>query len=257
MLTINDIRSRLATDTFGRELRVYESLGSTNDTAKELAAQGAPEGTVVVALDQRKGRGRQDRSWISEPGKNLTFSVVLRPRIPAEILGLVSLYASAAVAAAVSSLSARTAGCKWPNDVVVGGKKISGILCEATINGSTAGAVVAGIGVNVNQREYPAEIAGTATSIALETGAETGLAAALAALLASLESLYRPADPGWPATVVAEWTARNVVLGSRVEADLGTSRISGIARSVTPSGALRIETPGGTVDLAAGDVHLV
>jgi BirA family biotin operon repressor/biotin-[acetyl-CoA-carboxylase] ligase len=256
-MTSDDIRARLTTTTFGRDLRVYESLGSTNDRAKDLAARGAPEGTVVVALDQTKGRGRQERSWVSEPGKNLTFSVVLRPRMPAEFLGVISLYASAAVAAAVSSLSGRPAGCKWPNDVVVGGKKISGILCESTISGSTAGAVIAGIGVNVNQREFPAALASGATSIALESGSDADLAASLCELLGALESFYRPGDPDWPASVVAEWTARNVVIGSRVEAEHGPSRVSGIARSVTPSGALRIETAGGMIDIAAGDVHLV
>lgn len=256
-MTADDIRARLTTATFGRELRVFGSLGSTNDAARELAAEGAPEGTVVVALDQTKGRGRQDRSWTSEPGKNLTFTVVLRPGIPAEYLGVISLFASAAVAAAVTSLCGKDAGCKWPNDVVVGGRKISGILCESTITGSTAGAVVAGIGLNVNQRNFPAPLAGNATSIALERGSDADLAAALGEVLAALESLYRPGEPGWPASMAAEWTARNVVLGSRVEAERGPVRVSGIARSVTSSGALRIETDGGTVDLAAGDVHLV
>jgi BirA family biotin operon repressor/biotin-[acetyl-CoA-carboxylase] ligase len=256
-MTADDIRAQLTTTTFGRDVRVFGSLGSTNDTARELAAGGAPEGTVVVALDQTDGRGRQDRLWVSEPGKNLTFSVVLRPGIPAEYLGVISLFASAAVASALTPMCGRDAGCKWPNDVVVGGRKICGILCESTITGSTAGAVIAGIGVNVNQRNFPAALAGGATSIAVERGSDADLAASLCGILAALESLYRPGDPGWPASMAAEWTARNVVLGSRVEAERGSSRVSGIARSVTPSGALRIETGGGTIDLAAGDVHLV
>jgi len=256
-MTRDDILGRLTTATFGRHLHFFESLGSTNDTAKDLASQGAPEGTVVVALDQTNGRGRQERSWLSEPGKNLTFSIVLRPAIAAEFLGVVSLYAAAAVAGAVSSLSGKRAGCKWPNDVVVGGKKVSGILCESTISGSRVESVVAGIGVNVNQRGFPPSIAAAATSIALERGADAPLPDALCALLASLESLYRPADSGWPAAAVAAWTASNVVLGSRVEAERGRTRVSGIARSVTPWGALRIDTGDGTLDPAAGDVHLV
>jgi BirA family biotin operon repressor/biotin-[acetyl-CoA-carboxylase] ligase len=256
-MTSDEILAGLTTSTFGRQLHVHASLGSTNDRAKKLASQGAPEGSVVVALDQTNGRGRQERSWISEPGKNLTFSVILRPRIRAELLGVVSLYAAAATAAAVSALAGKRAGCKWPNDVVIGGKKVSGILCESTITGTGVEAVIAGIGVNVNQREFPPSIASGATSIALESGSDTDLAAALRGLLESLESLYRPADNDWPGSVLEAWTARNVILGSRVEARRGASMVTGIARSVTPTGALRIETDAGPLDLSAGDVHLL
>jgi BirA family biotin operon repressor/biotin-[acetyl-CoA-carboxylase] ligase len=256
-MTTDEILARLTTKTFGRNLHLFPSLGSTNDKARELASGGAPEGSVVIALDQTNGRGRQDRSWVSEPGKNLTFSVVLRPRIPAGFLGVVSLYAAAATAAAVSSLAGKPAGCKWPNDVVIGGRKVSGILCESTITGTGVGAVIAGIGVNVNQREFPPAISGVATSIALERGPDADLAAALCALLESLESLYAPSESSWPAAVVSAWTARNVVLGSRVEAERSAGRITGIARSVTATGALRIDTDAGPVDVSAGDVHLV
>lgn len=255
-MNAESVISRLATKTFGRRIEVHGSLGSTNDEAKRLAAAGAPEGTVVVALEQRAGRGRQDRTWIAEPGKNLTFSIVLRPGLPADRLGVIPLFASAAVASRVSAVCGKPAGCKWPNDVLVSGRKISGILCESTITGTRAASVVVGIGLNVNQVEFPAAIAGDATSIALETGSESDLPGTLASLLGDLESAWRPEDPGWPGAVVGEWTRRNVVLGKLVEVVRGATTIAGVAREVTEAGTLRIETGGGAVEVAAGDVHL-
>ncbi len=250
------IERHLATKSFGRPLRIFDSLGSTNDEAKRLAAAGAPEGTVVVAIEQRAGRGRQDRTWHAEPGKNLTFSIILRPRIDPASLGIVSLFASVAVANTVSALSGKRAGCKWPNDVLLGGKKISGILCESVISGRVAEQVIVGIGLNVNQRDFPGGLAARSTSLLLETGSAFDLPAALAALLGDLEALYRPAAPDWPGTVVAEWTLRNVILGTGVEVRVGPDTIAGIARSVRPTGALCIESGGRIIEVTAGDVHL-
>jgi BirA family biotin operon repressor/biotin-[acetyl-CoA-carboxylase] ligase len=256
-MTSEDIRGKLTTRVMGTAVHLFDSLDSTNDTARGLARDGAPEGTLVVALEQKSGRGRQDRKWISEPGKNLTFSVILRPRIRPEFLGAVSLFASVGVAASVSAMAGKEAGCKWPNDVLVSGKKISGILCESAIAGGSVESVIVGIGLNVNQREFPGDIAEHATSLLIETGRMADLAAALSRVLGSLEEFYHPSDAGWPAVVASEWTKRNVILGSRVEVSGPMPRITGIARSVTATGALRIETDGRTVEVTAGDVHLL
>ncbi len=157
-------------------------------------------------------------------------------------------------------MAGKEAGCKWPNDVLVSGKKISGILCESSIAGDSVQSVIVGIGLNVNQRVFPGDLADRATSILIETGRTTDLAAALARVLGNLEEFYRPSDAGWPAAVASEWTKRSVILGTRVEVSgpmPRSNRITGIARSVTPSGALRIETDDRTVEVTAGDVHLV
>ncbi len=251
------ITRHLGTKSFGRSLRIFDSLDSTNDEAKRLGSAGAPEGTVVVAIEQRAGRGRQDRSWHADPGKNLTFTLILRPRIDPASLGIVSLFASVAVANSVSTLSKKSAGCKWPNDVLVGGKKISGILCESVISGNVADPVIVGIGLNVNQTDFPDGLAARSTSLLLETGSALDLPAALATVLGDLEALYRPASADWPGTVVSEWTRRSVILGSGVGVTIGSRTVSGIARSVTPTGALRIESDGRIVEVTAGDVHLV
>lgn len=255
-MTEASVERQLTTKTFGRSLRIFESLGSTNDEAKRLASAGAPEGAVVVAIGQSAGRGRQDRTWHAEPGKNLTFSIILRPPIDPASLGIVSLFASVAVANTVSALSGKRAGCKWPNDVLVGGKKISGILCESVISGKAANPVIVGIGLNVNQDDFPDDIAPRTTSLLLESGAALDLPAALATLLGDLEAFYQPDAADWPGTVVAEWTRRSVILGSGVEVRVGSETIAGIARSVKPTGALCVESGGRIVEVTAGDVHL-
>lgn len=254
------LASLLATSRFGRHLHPFESLPSTNDEARRLAAACAPEGTVVLASNQESGRGRQNRQWHSEPGRNLTFTLILRPPLPAHLLGILPLHAAVAVAETARRLGAPAAGCKWPNDVVSGGRKLAGILCESSITGASAAHVLVGIGLNVNQRDFPGALAGNATSLSLLSGGEFDLAAPLAGLLSRLEESYRPGDPDWPGAVAAEWTRLSVMLGARVQASTGSGGtdaiVRGIARSVSPAGALRVETERGVVELTAGDVHL-
>jgi len=253
----------------GHRLEFFPTLESTNTKARELAGAGAAHGTVVVAAAQTAGRGRQGRAWISEPGRNLLMSIILRPRIDPAFLGVLSLYASVSVAATVARICGAAAGCKWPNDVMVSGKKICGILSESVVTPDGVGAVVLGIGLNVNQENFapsegtqgPPAPAGrgavNATSMRLETGRDHDLAVVLHALLAELRLRYAPVAEGRPEEVIREWTARNVILGSNVEVERGGSTFSGVALDLTPTGALRVDTPGGTVEVTAGDVHLV
>jgi BirA family biotin operon repressor/biotin-[acetyl-CoA-carboxylase] ligase len=264
---------------FGGTIHFFPSLDSTNTKARELSDGGAPEGTVVVSGAQTAGRGRQGRPWISEPGKNLLLSVILRPRIDPDLLGTISLYASVSVAACVGAACGAPAGCKWPNDVVVSGKKICGILSESVVTARGVDAVILGIGLNVNQETFPAApgvppgnggpggpgLPGTrsgplhlnATSMRIETGRTHDLAEVLCALLAELETRYPSVRAGRTETILEEWTRRSVILGSRVNVERGGSSFSGIAAGLAPTGALRVDTPGGTVEVTAGEVHLL
>ena len=122
-----EVRGKLRTKFFGRELYHYESVGSTNDVAKKLP-QDTPEGTIVVADEQTAGRGRLGRRWQSARGESLTFSIILRPEILQKHLGMMSLYASLAVAETIKEVTGIRPECKWPNDVLIGGKKCCGIL---------------------------------------------------------------------------------------------------------------------------------
>lgn len=143
----------------------FHEVSSTNDVALQMARAGEPEGTVVSALTQTKGRGRLGRTWWDRPGESAILSVLLRPSTQADQVGHLAFVAGLALANCLESLPCSHVALKWPNDVLVRGRKIAGILVEA----ATSWAVV-GIGINVNQREFPPEIAGTATSLFLETG---------------------------------------------------------------------------------------
>ncbi len=241
---------------FRGPVHVFSSLDSTNSRARELAAAGAPEGTVVVAHVQTAGRGRQGRGWMSEPGKNLLMSLLLRPGIPPEFLGIISLYASVSVAAVVEKITGGSAGCKWPNDVMVAGRKICGILSESALTPEGVGAVILGIGLNVNQETFPGLPDTGATSLRLETGADHDLAGVLCSLIGELAHRYGSVTRRDSGRIIDEWTRRSVILGSGVRVDRGGTIIAGTALGVAPNGALRIGTPDGVVDVVAGEVHI-
>ena len=208
---------------------------STNERAKVLALAGAPHGTLVTADAQTAGRGRQGRTWSAEPGDALLLSVVLRS--PDELL---PLRAAVAVAESIPV----PAQIKWPNDVWLAGKKVSGILVEGR---PQEGWTVLGIGLNVATRSFPEELSEIATSLAME-GAALSREEALETLLVSLDRLLT-ADP---ADVLAAWRERDALLGAPVSWNGGRGKGAGI----TDSGALRVETDAGIVELDAGEVHL-
>ena len=208
---------------------------STNERAKELARAGAPHGTLVTADEQSAGRGRQGRTWTAAPGEALLVSVVLR-----SLDELLPLRAAVAVAESIPM----PARIKWPNDVWVRGKKVSGILVEGR---PQEGWAVLGIGLNVATRSFPEELSEIATSLALE-GAAVSREQVLEALLAALERLL--AAPS--ADVLAAWRDRDALLGAPVSWNGGRGKAAGI----TDGGALRVETDAGIVELDAGEVHL-
>jgi BirA family transcriptional regulator, biotin operon repressor / biotin---[acetyl-CoA-carboxylase] ligase len=216
--------------------RVHHRLtDSTNERAKELALADAPHGTLVTADEQSAGRGRQGRAWSAEPGEALLLSLVLR-----SLDELLPLRAAVAVAQSLPV----PAQIKWPNDVWIGGKKVSGILVEGR---PQEGWAVLGIGLNVATRSFPDELSEIATSLALE-GLSTSREEVLRSLLASLDRLL-VADA---ADVLAAWQERDALLGAQVSWSGGRGKAAGI----TNAGALRVETDAGIVELDAGEVHL-
>jgi len=239
----------------GGPLHVFSALASTNSKARELSDGGAPEGTMVLSHHQTAGRGRQGRTWISDPGKNLLLSIILRPRVEPEFLGILSLYASVSVSATIEKACGIRAACKWPNDVTVSGRKICGILSESVLSANGTEAVILGIGLNVNQHVFPDAAGPGATSLRIETGAEQDLTGVFCALRAELEARYRSVAEGTRDRIIDEWTARSSMLGSNVTFDRGGRTIAGIAREIAPNGALRIDTKEGTVEVVAGEVH--
>jgi BirA family transcriptional regulator, biotin operon repressor / biotin---[acetyl-CoA-carboxylase] ligase len=212
---------------------------STNERAKELAAAGAPHGTLVTADEQTAGRGRQGRAWTAPPGSAVLMSLVLRDLD--ESHELLPLAAAVAVCEAVPV----EAAVKWPNDVWVDGRKLAGILIEGR---PQEGWAVLGVGLNVTTDAFPADLADTATSLRL-AGVSATPAGVLDDLLASL-SRWLDAQPD---AVLSAWRARDALKGERVRWSDG----EGIADGLDDSGALRVETRNGPVTLDAGEVHLL
>ena len=188
MFVIETIQSGLKTTTFGRTLRYHESVGSTNTVAAAWAKAGAAEGSVVLAEYQTQGRGRLGRTWQAAAGLNLMFSVVLRPTLPPDHLGLISLAAGVALAEAIrEQVPSLNPQIKWPNDVLISNRKCCGLLLEASHTSPSNPTVILGIGLNVNQIVFPSALAHTATSLCQECGHEVPRAALLATSLNHLE----------------------------------------------------------------------
>ena len=253
------IQATLTTHVFGRDLVILPRTGSTNDVAKDLAAQGAPEGTVVLADEQTAGRGRLERHWSAPAGACLLCSILFRPNLlPIQAPWLTMLCALAA-ADAVQQVAGLPVSLKWPNDLIVPSpnwKKLAGILTETGIIGERLSFVVVGIGVNANvaPRDLP-NLAPNAASILAETGREVDRAALLASLLAGVETRYARLRTG--AGPRAEWAARLATLGQRVNATTSTETLTGVAETVDEDGALLLRTPDGVLRrFLAGDVTL-
>jgi BirA family biotin operon repressor/biotin-[acetyl-CoA-carboxylase] ligase len=247
------LRESLTTSFVGRRLEYRAALGSTQDLARELAQAGAAEGTVVLAGRQTAGRGRLGRSWVSPTG-GLYFTVVLRP--PVEHLKALVITAALAVARAVERLTGLQTSLKWPNDVLVAGRKLSGILSEAELVGEGVSHVLVGIGVNVNaDMTAYGEAAPLATSVVAELGREVSREALAAGILNEFEALYLAAQAGEP--IQEEWRARLGTLGKQVKARFGKQVEEGLAEDVDSDGNLVLRRADGSrVTIAAGDVTL-
>lgn len=230
------------------EVRWFDSLDSTNRYALDEARRGAPEGLVVVADFQTAGRGRRGRGWVAPPGASLLVSVLLRPALPPERTPLVAMACGAAMADAVTQVAGFTPGLKWPNDLVVGDRKLAGILAERE-----GGAVVVGVGVNVEWHDFPPEIAETATACNLEAGRAVDRRALLDAFLVGLDA--RHADF---TAVVGEYRSRLATLGRRVRVERSDDALVGRAVDVGDAGQLLVEDErGDVVEVHVGDVvHL-
>ena len=187
-----EVLQGLKTGVFTGPVHYFETLDSTNDLAKALAVQGAPEGTVVVAEAQTSGRGRLGREWDSPPGVGLYVSLVLRPMLPPMELPQITLTTAVAVVRAVRRVAGLAPGIKWPNDLLLNGKKLGGILTEMETESDRIRHVVVGLGLNVNNPGFPPELAATATSLALEAGRTFSRVNLLQAWLEEFEALYEP-----------------------------------------------------------------
>jgi BirA family transcriptional regulator, biotin operon repressor / biotin---[acetyl-CoA-carboxylase] ligase len=241
----------------GSTLYRYHSVTSTNDLAREMAASGVSEGVAVLAFEQTAGRGRQGRFWSSPAGDGLYISIIIRPRIKAAISPLISLAAAVAVAEALIEEPGISADIKWPNDLMVGGRKLCGILVESAIEGECLQYAVMGIGVNIGQREFSPDLRQPATSLFLEIGRNVPLDDIVGPLLDRADFWYR-ATVNEPELVLNRWEqlssyaqGREVVITSSDESFEGTTR------GLTSAGALVVEVDDGRRrEVMAGEVSL-
>jgi BirA family biotin operon repressor/biotin-[acetyl-CoA-carboxylase] ligase len=250
----------LTTRSFGRAVRWYDEVSSTNTLAAEWASAEAADGSVVSAEVQTAGRGRFDRTWSAKKGENLMFSIILFPGLAADRLGMISVAFSMAVSATVKDLLGdRRVEIKWPNDILIDGAKVCGMLQESSFP-SVGGQrrVVVGIGLNVNQIEFPDEIRDRATSLRIASGQEYDRIPVLAALLGRMEDAYYALHTGQGPAVRTRYEASLKALGREVAyVRMGDgSSASGIVTGIDARGALVVSTPTGQETIVAGDVSL-
>jgi BirA family biotin operon repressor/biotin-[acetyl-CoA-carboxylase] ligase len=254
--TWNPDHGRLAGTRFAT-VRHFEEIGSTNTEALEQAKAGAAEGLVVVADHQSAGRGRLGRTWSAEPGSALLVSVLLRPPLPIDEVPVVLMAAGLAACDAVEAAAGFRPKLKWPNDLVVGDRKLAGLLTEST--GDPEPAVVVGLGLNVTAGAYPGGLEQPATSCEEEAGRPVDRAELLVGLLTALESRYSSVlTPGGRTATLEAYRADSATLGRRVRVELtGGDALEGEATAVADDGRLVVVDAAGQHYVSVGDVkHL-
>jgi BirA family biotin operon repressor/biotin-[acetyl-CoA-carboxylase] ligase len=247
------IQRDLPTRFIGHKIIYFSSLNSTMDAAKKEAQWGAEAGTVIVAGNQTAGRGRLQRTWFS-PAGGLAFSVILRPNM--SYLPYMIMLASLAVTYGVRSLTGLKPQIKWPNDILIGEKKLCGILIENDIRKNILRHTVIGIGLNVNLKiNQQQEIAGIATSISDQLNRPVPLSDVLRSVLLEMDKLYAILPQG--ELILDQWKKQLVTLGQQVQVNMGDQTFTGRAESVSDDGSLNIrQKDGRLVQIIAGDVML-
>jgi len=253
-LSLSAITDNLGTGFIGQKILYYPRLASTMTVAKMQARQGAAEGTVVIAGEQTAGRGRLERLWLTPRG-NIALSIILYPG--KSYLPYLVMVSSLAVVRSIEAVTGLTARIKWPNDVLINGKKVGGILVETQFSGKKVAYSVVGIGINVRLRpaDYP-DLQYPATSLVTELGRPVSRPDLLRYLFSEFESLYCSlplAD-----SIVEEWRGRLVMLGRNIRVGQGDRLLEGIAESVASDGSLLLRLPDGNCTrIVAGDVTLI
>ncbi|SRR5581483_621583 len=259
-LDIEKIRRQVSFGRLGAKIHYFTELGSTNTRARELADAGAAEGELVVADAQTAGRGRLGRRWESPPRRNLYFSLILRPTLAPADAAQITLMAAVALAETVDSFLAAPAEIKWPNDILVGGRKLAGVLTEAACAAAALEYVILGIGINVNYRrdEMPEAIRARATSLADLTGNFVARENALARLIHALDRCYGVLEQSGFDALRPKWEARFALRDKLVRVEHLDQSSVGRARGIGRDGALVLEDERGALHrIYAGDVILL
>jgi BirA family biotin operon repressor/biotin-[acetyl-CoA-carboxylase] ligase len=255
VLHADDLFARLGqTRVVGRDIRVFHETTSTNDVIEKLARDGVKEGAVVFAESQTKGRGRLGRKWLSPSGKGLWFSVLLRPNLRPQEATRLTVAAATALRRAIQAETKLAPEIKWPNDLLLGGRKVAGILTEMSAELDRIKYLILGVGVNANlsASEFPAELRKFATSLKIEAGRAVARPALATAILRELDRDYARVCTGEFAAVADEWEQHCATLGQRVVIQLGDRKLRGRAESLDDDGALLLRTEHGHLERFTG-----
>lgn len=240
MYNKRELEQGLKTKTMGQSIYFYEETDTTNNRARELALEGAPEGTLVVAEKQTAGRGRRGKVWESPLGTGIWMSLVLRPQIMPAEASVLTLLCGLATAEAIEAETGLSAGIKWPNDILINGKKAVGILTEMDCEMSEVHFVIPGIGINVNTASFPPEIAEIATSLYLECGKTVSRRRLVHKVLERLEEHYETfLRTGSFAAMLEDYRKHCITLGKEVHV-LGREPFFAEALDITPEGELLV-----------------
>ncbi len=252
------LRKSLGDRLLGHRLLYFLTLPSTNRHVRELAEDGWPEGTIVMAEEQTAGRGRSGHTWHSPPGVGIHLSILLKPRLAAERVPLLTLMAAVGTARGLRDRG-HEAEIKWPNDLMLKGRKIGGILAETRFRPASPPEVVLGLGLNVNHREehFPAPLLPGAGSIRILTGRDADRTALLTNILIQMDSLYDRLKDGDEGGLVEDYVSLcPMANGAAISVQQGSEVVSGKTSGIGPTGALRLATASGILELHAGEARL-
>lgn len=254
----NELESRMLTKWAGHPVTFYDSINSTNLQVKLDAENGAKQGALVVADMQTAGRGRRGRSWSSPAGTNVYFTLLLKPEYAADKASTVTLVMALAVAEGIRETCGVEAGIKWPNDIVIKGKKVCGILTEMSVERDYIHYVVIGVGINVGKQEFAPEVAATATSLWQECGRKVPRAALVANIMKAFETYYELFLETLDMTgLIEDYNRLLVNSGKEVRVLDPKGEFTGVSRGITRTGELLVELPDGTVtQVYAGEVSV-
>lgn len=258
VISAEEVKSLLDTCWAGQEIAYYSLIDSTNNKAKKLAEEGAAHGTLVIADEQNGGRGRRGRSWETPPKSSIAMTLIVRPDLPPEKASMLTLVMGMAVASACRSLLDLPAGIKWPNDVVLDGKKICGILTEMSAEMDGIHYLVIGTGINVNMNEFPEQIRQTATSLSLEAGHPVNRAEVICRCMKYFEQYYETFMERQDLSALREaYNGMLVNMDREVRVLEPGNTYSGISRGINDRGELLVEREDHTVErVFAGEVSV-
>lgn len=256
ILTSDMLRQRLKGSLFGKHIYHFFRIDSTNRVALEMGHAGEPEGAVVLAEEQTAGRGRAGRTWQSDRAAGIYVTLLLRPKISPVQAPLLTMMAGLSARAAILAQIGAAPDLKWPNDLLLGGEKVGGILLEMHAEPSQVRFVIVGIGLNVNQERFSGDLAATATSLRIETGRPQSRLELLVRLLREFESDYNRFLREGPAAVTAKFEAvSSYARGKRVRVTSGAATFSGVTAGLGPEGLLQVKRDDGqVVTVISGDV---